>query len=530
MQKKETFYITTPIYYPSRKFTLGNCYTTVACDAIARFNRMMGKDVFYLTGTDEHGQKIENVAENAGKTELEYLNEIVDDAKELWKSLDISYDFFIRTTDEFHIKSVKKIMNILKEKDQIYKSKYKGWYCTPCESFWTETQLVDGKCPDCGRDVHEEEEEAYFFKLSEYTNKILKLYKENPNFLQPKSRVNEMVNNFLKDGLKDLCITRTSVKWGISVDFDTKHIVYVWIDALTNYITALGYLQEDDSNFKKFWPADVQVVGKEIVRFHAIIWPAILMALDLPLPKQILGHGWLLFGGEKLSKSKESKLKDVMDPRILLKRYGSDSIRFYLIKEVPFGSDGIYTQELFLKSFNNYLSNTIGNLVSRTLSMIEKYCDGYIPENKINEGTNFQKDIISYIDKTFNYMNTYDISNALNEIIEIFNRSNKYIDETEPWALVKDETKKEKLNGILYNLSEAIIKGSTLLLPFLTSQIIKVFEQYNLDIPKNFNEINHFGTLKTNIKVKKGDSLYQRLDLTKENEELYKIANENEKR
>ncbi len=526
MQEKETFYITTPIYYPSRKFTLGNCYTTVACDVIARFNRMMGKAVFYLTGTDEHGQKIENVALSAGKSEIEYLNEIVDDAKELWSKLDISYDFFIRTTAEFHEKTVKKIMNILYEKNQIYKSKYKGWYCTPCESFWTETQLIDGKCPDCGREVHEEEEEAYFFKLSEYTDKIMNLYKENPNFLQPKSRVNEMVNNFLKDGLKDLCVTRTSVKWGVSVEFDPKHIVYVWIDALTNYITALGYLQDNDDNFNKFWPADVHVVGKEIVRFHAIIWPAILMALDLPLPKQILGHGWLLFGGEKLSKSKESNLREVMDPRILIKRYGSDPVRFYLVKEVPFGSDGIYTQELFLKSFNNNLSNTIGNLVSRTLSMIEKYCNGYIPKNEINEGINFQNDILRYIDNTFNYMKTYDISNALNEIIEIFNRSNKYIDETEPWALSKDEKNKEKLNGVLYNLSEAIIKGATLLLPFLTVQTKNIFNQFNMSVPESFDNIKIFGNLKTNLKIEKKEALYQRLDIDKENEELYKIADD----
>lgn len=526
MKEKETFYITTPIYYPSRKFTLGNCYTTVVCDAIARFNRMMGKDVFYMTGTDEHGQKVQTYALEAGKTEMEYLTEIVNDAKDLWSVLDISYDHFIRTTDDYHVKSVQKIVNKLYENGSIYKSKYKGLYCTPCESFWLENQLVDGKCPDCGREVHEEEEEAYFFKLSDYTDKILKLYKDNPDFLQPKSRVNEMINNFLKEGLKDLCITRTSLNWGVPVEFDPKHVVYVWVDALFNYVTGLGYLQEDDSKFKKYWPADIHVMAKEIVRFHAIIWPALLMALDLPLPKKIFAHGWLIFDGGKLSKSKETTTKSVLDPRILTQRYGSDAVRYYLIGEVPFGSDGIYTQELFLKSFNNNLSNTIGNLVSRTLSMIEKYSDGTIPNHSGNEGENFKKDVLNSVNKVFKYMETYDISNALKEVIEIFSRSNKYIDEMEPWALAKDESNKEKLNSILYNLSEAIIKGSTLLLPFLTKQPVKVFEQFNIDVPSDFNNIDKFGILKPEIKIKKGGSLYQRLDIEKENKELYELNKE----
>ncbi len=317
---KNTFYITTPIYYPSNKLTLGNCYTTVVCDSLARFNRMCGKDVFYLTGTDEHGQKIEKKALACGKPEMEYLNEIIDDTKALWKMLDISYDKFIRTTDDYHVKTVQKIFTRLYENGQIYKSSYKGLYCTPCESFWTEEQLVDGKCPDCGRPVEPMEEEAYFFRLSEYQDKILNLYKTNPNFLRPQSRVNEMINNFIKPGLKDLCVSRTSVKWGVPVEFDPKHTIYVWIDALPNYLSALGYLQDDETNFNKFWPADVHVVGKEIVRFHAIIWPAILMALDLPLPKQIYGHGWLLFGNDKLSKSKETGKKEVIDPRVLVAR------------------------------------------------------------------------------------------------------------------------------------------------------------------------------------------------------------------
>jgi methionyl-tRNA synthetase len=521
MKDENTFYITTPIYYPSNKFTIGNSYTTVACDALARFNRMMNKDVFYLTGTDEHGQKIQDAANKSGKTEVEYLDEIIDDAKNLWKQLDISYDYFIRTTDKSHEETVQKIMKILYDKGEIYKSKYSGLYCTPCEAFWTETQLIDGKCPDCGREVHKEEEESYFFKLSQYTNKILNLYKNNPEFLEPKSRVNEMVNNFLKDGLKDLCITRTSVKWGIPVEFDKKHTVYVWIDALSNYLSALGYLSNDDKLFKKYWPANLHVVGKEIVRFHAIIWPALLMALDLPLPKKIIAHGWLLFGDTKLSKSKESKIKDVNDPRILAKKYGSDSVRLFLIKEISFGADGPYSQELFLNAYNNVLANTIGNLVSRTLSMIEKYNDGLIPEYTENLNDNdFHIDIIEHIKSTFINMEKYDITTAIKEVIAIFDRCNKYIDETEPWNLAKDENKKKELNNVLYNLSESIIKGSTLLLPFLTRKPRDIFEKFDLEVPKDFKDIDKFGNLKANIKIKKGEPLYQRLDIEKEIEDL----------
>lgn len=526
MKEKNTFYITTPIYYPSNKFTIGNSYTTIVCDALARFNRMMEKDVFYLTGTDEHGQKIQNVALKSGKTEMEYLDEIINDAKNLWSMLDISYDHFIRTTDKSHEETVQKIMKILLDKDEIYKSNYNGLYCTPCEAFWTESQLIDGKCPDCGREVHEEKEEAYFFRLSKYTDKIIELYKNNPEFLQPQSRVNEMVNNFLKDGLKDLCITRTSVKWGIPVEFDKRHTVYVWIDALSNYISALGYGQEDDSPFKKYWPADLHVVGKEIVRFHAIIWPALLMALDLPIPQHIIAHGWLLFEGGKLSKSKETTSKNVTDPRILVGRYGSDAVRLYLMKEIPFGSDGPYTQELFLNTFNTVLANTIGNLISRTLSMIEKYNNSLIPEYKGNlEDNDFQKDILTNIKNTFINMDEFDITTSIKEVIAIFDRCNKYIDETEPWALAKDENKRQELNNVLYNLSEAIIKGSTLLLPFLTKQPKKIFEAFNLDIPKTFKDIDKFGFLKANTKINKIEPLYQRLDIKKENEELYNLIN-----
>lgn len=525
MKDERPFYITTPIYYPSNKFTLGNCYTTIACDTIARFNRMLGRDVFYLTGTDEHGQKIMKKAQDAGLSELEYLDAMINDAKNLWSILDISYDDFIRTTESRHEETVKYVINKLNEKGYIYKDNYKGWYCTPCESFWTEAQLVDHKCPDCHREVHEDEEEAYFFKLSLFTDRIINYYKENPNFLEPKSRVNEMINNFLKDGLKDLCISRSTVSWGIGLPMDETHTIYVWAEALINYISALGYGTTQDERFKKYWPCDVHVVGKEIVRFHSITWPAILMALDLPLPKQIVGHGWLLFGGEKLSKSKENITKEILDPRILCARYGSDPIRLYLTKEIPFGSDGIYTQDLFFKTYNSCLSNTIGNLVSRVLSMIEQYNDGFIPSPTIEEeiDKNYKEDILKLTNEVFENMSKYDISTTINKVLDMFNRSNKYIDETTPWVLAKDETKKNRLNTVLYNLSDVIIKSSTLLLPFITKQTKKIFEYFGIDIPNNFENILLFGSLPSGIKVAKGENLYARLNIEKENEELAKL-------
>ncbi len=523
---KNTFYITTPIYYPSNKLTLGNCYTTVVCDSLARFNRMCGKDVFYLTGTDEHGQKIEKKALACGKPEMEYLNEIIDDTKALWKMLDISYDKFIRTTDDYHVKTVQKIFNKLYEKGQIYKSSYKGLYCTPCESFWTEEQLVDGKCPDCGRPVEPMEEEAYFFRLSEYQGKILDLYKNNPNFLRPQSRVNEMVNNFIKPGLKDLCVSRTSVKWGVPVEFDPKHTIYVWIDALPNYLSALGYLQDDETKFNKFWPADVHVVGKEIVRFHAIIWPAILMALDLPLPKQIYGHGWLLFGNDKLSKSKETGKKEVIDPRVLVARYGLDSVRLFLTKEIQFGQDGPYSQDLFLNAFNTNLANEYGNLVSRACGMIGKYLNGTL--NKAGELTEidnmFVAEIRSKRAKVFEQMDDINPSGALNTIFEMFSRTNKYIDETAPWVLFK-EGNLERINTVMNLISEAIIIANTLLLPFLTDKPKKVYANWGLKIPTSFNEYADFGFIADNTSVVKGENLYQRLDINKEITELNEIAN-----
>lgn len=523
---KNTFYITTPIYYPSNKLTLGNCYTTVVCDSLARFNRMCGKDVFYLTGTDEHGQKIEKKALACGKPEMEYLNEIIDDTKALWKMLDISYDKFIRTTDDYHVKTVQKIFNKLYEKGQIYKSSYKGLYCTPCESFWTEEQLIDGKCPDCGRPVEPMEEEAYFFRLSEYQDKILNLYKTNPNFLRPQSRVNEMVNNFIKPGLKDLCVSRTSVKWGVPVEFDPKHTIYVWIDALPNYLSALGYLQDDETNFNKFWPADVHVVGKEIVRFHAIIWPAILMALDLPLPKQIYGHGWLLFGNDKLSKSKETGKKEVIDPRVLVARYGLDSVRLFLTKEIQFGQDGPYSQDLFLNAFNTNLANEYGNLVSRTCGMIGKYLNGTL--NKAGELTEIDNTFVAEIRnkraKVFEQMEDINPSGALNTVFEMFSRTNKYIDETAPWVLFK-EGNLERINTVMNLISEAIIIANTLLLPFLTDKPKMVYANWGLQLPTSFKQYADFGFIANNTPVVKGENLYQRLDINKEIAELNEIAN-----
>ena len=521
---KNSFYITTPIYYPSNKMTLGNCYTTILCDSIARFNRMMGKDVFYLTGTDEHGQKIEKIAREKNVSEMDYLNEIVSDTRALWDKLDISYDKFIRTTDNYHVETVQKIFKKLFEKGDIYKSTYKGLYCTPCESFWTEEQLVDGKCPDCGRPVEPMEEEAYFFRLSKYQDKIEKLLTET-DFLRPQSRVNEMINNFIKPGLKDLCVSRTSVKWGIPVDFDPKHTVYVWIDALPNYISALGYLQKDDKLFKKFWPCDVHVVGKEIVRFHSIIWPAILMALKLPLPKLIYGHGWLLFDGGKLSKSKANS-GSVIDPRILSDRYGIDAIRLFLIKEVVFGQDGPYTQELFLNSYNTNLSNEYGNLVSRTIGMIGKYLGGVLnkPTQLTDTDKDFMQEIMNKRSSVFKMMDEINPTGAINLIFEMFSRANKFIDENAPWVLAKNgET--DRINTILNILSEAIIITNTLLLPFLTVKPKLVYASWNLDIPNNFEKYNEFGFIKNNTEVVKGENLYQRLDINKEIEELNKIAN-----
>lgn len=525
---KETFYITTPIYYPSNKFTLGNCYTTVICDAVARFNRNQGKDVMFLTGTDEHGQKISQKAQDAGKPEKVYLDEMIEDAKALWKLLNISYDKFIRTTDDYHEKSVQKIFKTLYDKGYIYKGKYKGWYCTPCESFWTESQLVDSKCPDCGREVILQEEEAYFFKLSSFGDKLLKLYKDNPNFLLPSSRVNEMINNFIKPGLDDLCVSRTSVKWGIPVDFDPKHTIYVWIDALTNYINALGYNSDDESNFKKYWPADVHMVGKEIVRFHAIIWPAILMALDLPLPKQIFGHGWILFGDGKLSKSKETGKKECIDPRILVPLYSADAIRYILLREIPFGSDGNYSTQAFLTRFNSDLSNNYGNLVSRTLSMLKKYFGSKLPKADGNDNglaKELKQEVAQEKAKVFKYMKEFDVSKSLISIFNIFSGANRYIELSEPWAVAKDPAREQELKNIMRNLVETIRIGSLLLNAFLPDCTKKVLDALKIEnLEDAFKELDTFYALEDEISIEPLPILFPRLDIQAEIEKLSELA------
>lgn len=509
MNKK--YYITTPIYYPSANFHIGHCYTTIIADSIARYQRLKEKDVFFLTGTDEHGQKIENKAKEKGVTPKEYVDEIVENAKDLWKSLGISYDKFIRTTDEYHEKAVQKIFDKLYEQGDIYLDKYKGLYCTPCESFWTETQLVDGKCPDCGREVSLVEEESYFFRLSKYQKRIEELYKTNPEFIKPESRKNEMINNFLKPGLEDLCVSRTTFSWGIPVSFNPKHVIYVWIDALTNYITALGYLSDDDSLFKKYWPADLHLVGKEIVRFHAIIWPALLMALDLPLPKQVFGHGWLKIDGGKISKS----LGNYKDPREYIDKYGVDAVRYYALREVSFGSDGNFSEEALIARTNADLANTLGNLLNRTIAMTNKYFDGVISNSKVNEEIdteliNKASNLKSVVDKN---MEKLYISDALEEIFNFLRECNKYIDDTTPWVLAKEE-KQERLQTVLYNLLESIRISSVLLTPFMPTTTEKIFKQLNTNL-NTYDTLNEFGALENNHKLGQIEVLFKRIEIEK---------------
>ena len=508
---KEKYYITTQIYYLSANFHIGHCYTTIIADSIARYQRLKGKDVFFLTGTDEHGQKIENKAKEKGVTPKEYVDEIVDNAKDLWKSLGISYDKFIRTTDEYHEKAVQKIFDKLYEQNDIYLDKYKGLYCTPCESFWTETQLVDGKCPDCGREVNLVEEESYFFRLSKYQKRIEELYKNNPEFIKPESRKNEMINNFLKPGLEDLCVSRTTFSWGIPVSFNPKHVIYVWIDALTNYITALGYLSDDDSLFKKYWPADLHLVGKEIVRFHAIIWPALLMALDLPLPKQVFGHGWLKIDGGKISKS----LGNYKDPREYIDKYGVDAVRYYALREVSFGSDGNFSEEALIARTNADLANTLGNLLNRTIAMTNKYFDGVISNSKVNEEIdteliNKASNLKSVVDKN---MEKLYISDALEEIFNFLRECNKYIDDTTPWVLAKEE-KLERLQTVLYNLLESIRISSVLLTPFMPTTTEKIFKQLNTNL-NTYDTLNEFGALENNHKLGQIEVLFKRIEIEK---------------
>lgn len=526
----DKFYITTPIYYPSGNWHIGHCYTTVVCDAFARFNRMLGKDVYFLTGTDEHGQKIEKKATEKGLTPMEFINPLVDELKEIWKLLDVSYNRFIRTTDADHVKSVQKIFEKLYEKGEIYKSEYEGWYCSPCESFWTDTQLKDGKCPDCGREVQKEKEESYFFRLSKYADKIIDHYEKNPEFLQPKSRVNEMVNNFIKSeqGLQDLCVSRTTIKWGIPVTFDKKHTVYVWVDALSNYITALGYGTENDELYKKYWPCDLHMVGKEIVRFHAIIWPAILMALGEELPKQVYGHGWLLIGGDKLSKSKQDKVgAELTDPLKLVQRYGSDAVRYFLLREIPFGNDGVYTNESLLSRINSDLANVYGNLVSRTTAMIEKYFGGEIPAPTCEEelDNELKSVAVACLDKIKEKMSEINVPEALAEIFKVLNRANKYIDETTPWVLAKDESQKGRLATVLYNLAETIRICSVLLKPYITVMPNKALEMLGVNSQEitDFSTATTFGLLKSGVKVSTG-VLFPRIDVAKETKEMSDIA------
>ena len=518
MENKETFYITTPIYYPSGNPHIGHCYTTVACDSIARYRRMQGKDVIFLTGTDEHGLKIEQKAKEKGVTPKEYVDEIVEIFKNLWKFMNISYDRYIRTTDDYHIETVQKIFKDLYDKGYIYKGTYKGKYCTPCESFWTESQLVDGKCPECGRDVTEAEEEAYFFKISLFSDRLEKLLLET-DYLQPKSRAIELVNNFIKPGLEDVCVSRTTFTWGVPVTFDEKHIVYVWIDALSNYISALGYNNEKYDDFNKFWPADVHMVAKDIMRFHALIWPAMLMALDLPLPKHLAVHGWITFNGQKMSKS----IGNVVDPLVLGERYGADAIRYHILREMALGADSSFSNEIMINRINSDLANDLGNLVSRTVAMVEKYFGGVIPTEK--ESADIDNELIdmalSLRDKVDAYMDETQLNNALAEIFKVISRANKYIDETTPWILGKDETKKARLACVLYNLLEAIRISTTLLSNFMPSTMPKVWAQIGADSDLiTYENAGKFNVLPQNVKVAKGDAIFPRIDVDKEIEEL----------
>ena len=507
MNKK--YYITTPIYYPSADFHIGHCYTTIIADAIARYKRLTGYDVFFQTGTDEHGEKIEKKAKEAGVTPKEYVDKIIDNAKDLWQSLGISYDYFIRTTDKEHESAVQKIFKKLYDQGDIYKGEYKGLYCIPCESFWTESQLVEGKCPDCGREIKEVSEEAYFFKLSKYQDKLVEFYDKHPDFILPISRKNEMLNNFIKPGLEDLCVSRTSFKWGIPVDFDSEHVVYVWVDALSNYITSLGYPDESNEKFQKYWPADLHLVGKEIVRFHTIIWPCLLMALNLELPKQVFGHGWLIINGGKISKS----LGNYKDPREYIESYGVDAVRYYALREVPFGSDGNFSEEALITRTNTDLANTLGNLVNRTISMSHKYFEGQILNPKVTEDIDSEliNSVLNLKSIVEEKMNSLKVNEAIDEIMEVLKKCNKYIDDTTPWILAKDESKKQRLATVLYNLLESIRICTILLSPYIPTTTENIFEQLNTN-ETGYDSINEFGKLEINNKLNEPKILFARIE------------------